>query len=69
MCGSLFLKEECFDYLVTNHKYLSATSDYQHMPNELLEELDEYIKRQQEIKQQKSILVKKTEADKGFYVL
>lgn len=40
---SLFLKEECFDFIIDHYHILSETEDYQLLSKELVEEIAEYI--------------------------
>ncbi len=51
---SLFLKEECFDFIVTHFSYLKDTSEYQSLPSELKAEIFEYITSKQNLQANKN---------------
>ncbi len=40
---SLFLREECFDFIVAHWKSMESSEDFQHLPKELREEIAHYI--------------------------
>jgi hypothetical protein len=43
MCGSLFLKEECFDFLVSNYSIVSILPEYTALPDDLKEQIYDYV--------------------------
>jgi len=60
---SLFLREECFDYIISHYKLLSESEAWKEQPEDLRQEIEQFVEKRSQR------LARKTHTDKNFSLL
>ena len=69
-CGSIFLKEECFDYILAYYKTIVEMPEWEAMGADLQQEVKDYLKRQQEVREaKKKLITTSTTTDQNYSLL
>jgi hypothetical protein len=68
-CGSIFLKEECFDFIIGYYKTITETSEWEALGSDLQQEVKDYLKRQQEVRESKRKLIQAPLNDNNYSLL
>ena len=69
MCGSLFLKEECFDFIVSNWKIVCELEDFNALPEDLKEQVKDYVALAEAKRGAKMVKKPEKSKDRNFSLL